>query len=136
MNIIKTYPDGNRKVMTRVDRDLFVTSYVKPAKNLLTMATSLTKTLSGSNQGTPFAGLERRNPATPPLKPGRVVGLSSAIAEAFCKELEESCELCTDWLFKYFDEKGLDKQIAYLFYQKACEERAGLPKRLEGICQK
>lgn len=46
----------------------------------------------------------------------------------------EADDLAKDWLIKSWSLKDEDKEIARLYYQKACKKRLELAKRLEGLC--
>ena len=46
----------------------------------------------------------------------------------------EADDLAKDWLIKSWDLKNEDKEIARLYYQKACKKRLELAKRLEELC--
>ena len=80
---------------------------------------------------------ERCNPSTPLTNPGGGIGfhVNSAVAGAFNDEMRKADDLAVDWLFKYFRSKGLDKQIAWLFYKKACNECVEICERLEKLCR-
>jgi hypothetical protein len=57
---------------------------------------------------------------------------------AVLKALElhnKSDDLCKDWLLKALDLEDEDREIAFLYYQKACKERIGLAKRMEALCK-
>lgn len=47
---------------------------------------------------------------------------------------DEADNLAKDWLIKSWRLKDEDKEIARLYYQKACKRRFELAKRLEGLC--
>jgi len=43
-------------------------------------------------------------------------------------------DLAKDWLIKSWGLKNEDREIARLYYQKACKKRLELAKRLEELC--
>ena len=56
--------------------------------------------------------------------------------KAWSKEYDIASNTAIDWLTKSWKLEDEDKQIAELYYKKACKERVRVVKRLEGIWQK
>lgn len=47
---------------------------------------------------------------------------------------DEADNLAKDWLIKSWGAKNEDKEIARLYYRKACKKRVEIAKRLEALC--
>ena len=50
-------------------------------------------------------------------------------------EFSRLCDLAQDWLLKSFSLSGIDRQIAKLYYQKACNERLDWVKKGLELCK-
>lgn len=53
--------------------------------------------------------------------------------DAWCKKFDKADGMAKDWLIKSWDLRDDDKQIALLYYRKACKERRGLTRRLNKL---
>lgn len=56
------------------------------------------------------------------------------VIEKALELFDEADNLAKDWLIKSWGLSGEDKEIARLYYQKACKKRAGIAKRMEELC--
>ena len=56
------------------------------------------------------------------------------VIEKALELFDEADNLAKDWLIKSWGLQGEDREIAKLYYQKACKKRSVISKRLEELC--
>jgi len=56
------------------------------------------------------------------------------VIEKALELFDEADNVAKDWLIKSWGLCGEDKEIARLYYQKACKKRSEISKRLEELC--